>query len=105
MGERKPRQPIQVVCVDCGCKFMAITRKALRCEKCNEEHTQIRNHSYQEKAKAQRMMRSIKKPPMTISEVIRATAEYNKTHNTHISEGKYVSLMERGLLDGREESK
>lgn len=105
MRVSKPRKPVQVQCIDCGCTFTALSRKALRCEKCNILHKQNAWHQNKERARVRRAMKNIYVPSMTIAEVVRATAEYNKIHGTLISEGMYVSLMERGLLDAGEQNR
>jgi DNA-directed RNA polymerase subunit RPC12/RpoP len=96
------RKEYHLTCIDCNHEFTAYSPKGMRCPECKTEHLRRRKAAHQAKyrslnyagSKAQKKVVS-----MTITEVILATLEYNKEHKTHISEGEYVSLMERGLLE------
>lgn len=96
------KKEYQIICVDCMHSFVAFAPKALRCAECREEHLRRVKATNQAKYRSEAYARSKARknaPSMTITEVILATLEYNKEHNTRISEGQYVSLMERGLLE------
>ena len=98
----------EIICVDCGKVVTAYNKTRQRCPECalirrketHKEWMESTKKPRQKKPKAVKM-----KPPMTIGEVIKAMEKYNKEHKTHYTYGQYVSLMEGGRLDGREESK
>ena len=98
----KPREKVQVVCVDCGHTFTAKTKRALRCEECRQTH--LRNYKAANQARYRSLNYSKNKarrkaPPRSICEVLREMERYNKAHNTHYTYGQYVSLMETGKIE------
>ncbi len=97
----KDKKEYKVICIEEKCKreFIAFSKKALRCPKCKEEHLRITAHARYVEQRHKKKRRPRKLPPMSINDVVRATARYNKKHNTCISEGLFVSMMERGLID------
>ena len=98
MRTRKKSQPIEKTCIDCGETFIAFAGKALRCEVCRKKKMKEQQKNYvrrlKEKDKPQMPRRTV--PKMSIPEVIRATMKYNEEHQTYISEGQYVAMLEMG---------
>lgn len=99
MRVKKERQPIDVICVDCGCTFTAYSRGALRCAERKLEHkrrTAATCMASYRRDKAQKTHKM--KPKMTIKQVLREMARYNKANRTHLSYGQYVLLMDKGEI-------
>ena len=92
---RKPRRTFVKTCINCGRDMVVKTNAALRCEECRKE---LRRKDRERQRYGEGTKAKAKPPKMSIAEVIRATVEYNREHGTCISEGKFVSLMERGML-------
>ena len=96
MRGKKQRKPIDVTCIDCGCTFKALTRKALRCEACKK------NIMYQYRKRKRAWERELNRknelphlrPKMSIAEVLKEQEKYNKEHKTHISYGRFVLMLE-----------
>ena len=95
----KPRQLIEVTCIDCGCSFMAGSKAAKRCPECNLKHRKNQKQGYAEDFKSTRKVRKKKQKPKSITQVLRELEVYNKEHKTHLSYGKFVELMAGGKLD------
>jgi len=92
------KKPVQVVCVDCGCEFIAYSRAALRCEKCKEENLRLKKKKSQEKCRGVYKNHKKLKPKMSIGEVLTMLKDYNEENSTNLSYGKFVLLLERGLV-------
>ena len=97
--KREPK-PIEVKCIDCGEVFIAYSNKALRCEECRKvkaRQQSKRSMEYlRQYKKPQGKKKKIIKPAMTMRETIAAMERYNKEHNTHLTYGQFVLLMEKG---------
>lgn len=90
------KKPVQVVCVDCGCEFIAYSRAALRCEKCKEENLRLKKKKSQEKCRGVYKNHKKLKPKMSIGEVVMELEKYNRENHTHLTYGQYVALKEKG---------
>lgn len=101
MRVHKPRKPIQVICVDCGCEVTAYSTKALRCDECRAAHLRRSKAVSQAKYRSTNYIKAKAKkttPHLTIGEVLKAMERYNKEHGTHLSYGQFVQKMESGHL-------
>lgn len=100
MRVKKPQKPVEVTCKECGVKFIAYSRKALRCPECRRNAIREQNKSYQRQL--QQSIKEVKKittkktyrPPMTINEVVNEMEKYNKVHGTCLSYGQFVLILE-----------
>ena len=95
----KPRELIELICIDCGCIFTARSKAAQRCPECNLEHRKKNKQGYAENFKSTRTVRKKKHKAKSITQVLRELETYNKEHGTHLSYEKYVELMAGGKLD------
>ena len=88
---------IKLNCIDCGKVFTTKSPKALRCEKCKHEHLlQMAKESHRKQV-AKRNYEKRKRAKISIRQILREMEEYNKEHNTSLSYGQYVSLIDRGM--------
>lgn len=100
MRVKKERQPIEVICIDCGKMFTAQSRAAKRCPECNLKHRKEYRQEYAEVNKKEQIepKKKIKKPmrkPKTISQILKEVEAYNKEHKTRLSYGQYVALVDK----------
>ena len=107
MRVKKPRQPIEVICIDCGCTYIAYSTAARRCPECNLKHRRKCRQEYAESNKKEQTKPPSKpksKPrhkPKPMSQVLKEMETYNKEHKTHYTYGQFVLLVEGGKLDGQ----
>ena len=90
----KPRELIEVICIDCGCSFMAKSKAAKRCPECNLKHRKNQKQGYAENFKSTRKVKKKKQKPKSITQVLRELEAYNKEHGTRLTYGQYVERME-----------
>lgn len=91
------RKTIELLCVDCGCIFLAKTSAALRCPECREERLRFLSLKSKMKKKNIKLQQEYKKnhpTKMSLGDVLKAMDEYNRKHNTFISYGKFIQMME-----------
>jgi len=96
MRVKKEREPVRVICIDCGCEFSALSSKALRCPECKKKSRT--EQSIRSREKSSHKIK-LNRPKLTMREVLQRLEAYNKEHKTHLSYGKFVELMEGGKLD------
>ena len=104
MRVKKEPKPIQKTCIDCNEIFIAYGHKAMRCPECRKikqrQQSKKSMEYLRQYKKPQGKKKKIIKPAMTMRETIAAMERYNKEHNTHLTYGKFIALMEGGKLDG-----
>lgn len=98
MKQMKKRNPITLNCIDCGEDFIAYSSKALRCPACRK--IEATNH-IKRNAEYWRINKKVSEskriaPKMTMQEVLKELARYNKENGTHLSYGQFVQILERG---------
>lgn len=88
---KKPNNPITLVCVICGKEFSAIARNKLYCS----NHCKAKASLERQKAAYKAPVKHIpRRPAQTIAQVMRELDEYNKTHKTSLTYGQYVAMVE-----------
>lgn len=100
MRVKKPRQPIEVICIDCGKTHTAQSRAAKRCPECNLKHRKEYRQEYAEANKNEQIeiQKKFKKPmrkPKPMSQILKEIEAYNKQHKTRLSYGQYVALVDK----------
>ena len=82
------KKTIKKICIDCDNVFTALSNKALRCPDCKA----MMQVQYQKNFRLREKRRCRSKNSATISDILRELDEYNATHGTSLSYGKYLLL-------------
>lgn len=78
-------------CALCGQPFITKTNNAKYCSDCRYKGNQI-------KIKQLKSERKKRRPSQSLNDIMWALATYNREHNTNLSYGKYVQLLESGEI-------
>ena len=85
---KKPNNPITLVCVICGKEFSSIARNRLYCSKSCRAKASLERQKETYKAPVKRVRR---RPAQTIAQVMRELEEYNAKNKTSLTYGQYVA--------------
>ena len=82
-------------CVECGKEFFAQNGNTRFCSpECKEKHENKRKHT-----------KKVPKKKKTLDEVLAELEEYNRTHGTHLTYGKYQNMKYIEELRGNKNEK
>ena len=86
---------IEKTCGDCGIIYWTRNYASKRCPQCQAK----KGRKATEYKKITCVKRRRKKPSKSIYEIMRDLAAYNREHNTYLSYGQYVQMIEGGQAD------
>lgn len=94
MKYTKERKSYTYVCERCGATFYSYSAKARWCEPCRVIVRNERNKQWRRSAKNRQA--EIRLPlKKTINDILRDLRKYNEEHNTHLTYGQYVAMIEK----------